>query len=127
MAQAIPSGLPALECEILSLRLRHTFRIARSVEDVAESVVLHLAAGGTHALGESAPTPRYGETPISSQVSSLRWTSPASSLLGSMGHSLACPQTNAGPCARSISRSTILPASASASPSTNCSVSIPRM
>jgi L-Ala-D/L-Glu epimerase len=51
-----------LRTERLSLRLRHTFTIARSSEDVAETVVLHVEGGGIDALGESAPIERYAET-----------------------------------------------------------------
>jgi L-Ala-D/L-Glu epimerase len=48
--------------ERLALRLRHTFTIARSSEDVAATVVLHARANGIHALGESAPIERYAES-----------------------------------------------------------------
>lgn len=63
MAKTLPLGVPELRYERLSLHLRHTFTIARSSEDVAESVILHLTADGTSALGESAPVGRYHETP----------------------------------------------------------------
>jgi L-Ala-D/L-Glu epimerase len=49
--------------ERLVLHLRHTFTISRSSEDVAETVLLRLQADGIEALGESAPSSRYGESP----------------------------------------------------------------
>lgn len=63
MARALDFGMPELRCELLSLHLRHTFTIARSSEDIAETVVLHLRADEVDALGESAPIGRYGEDP----------------------------------------------------------------
>jgi L-alanine-DL-glutamate epimerase-like enolase superfamily enzyme len=61
MAKAVRFGIPELRCELLSLHLRHTFTIARSSEDVAESVVVRLLADEVEAIGESAPIGRYGE------------------------------------------------------------------
>ena len=63
MARALSDGEPLIRSALLSLHLRHTFTIARSSEDVAESVVLELTADGVSAIGESAPTGRYGESP----------------------------------------------------------------
>ena len=63
MAKVARPDSPELRCEILELHLRHTFTIARSSEDVAESVLLRLQADGIEAFGESAPSSRYGETP----------------------------------------------------------------
>jgi L-alanine-DL-glutamate epimerase-like enolase superfamily enzyme len=50
-----------LVTERLHLHLRHTFRISRSAEDVAETVVAKLRYDGVEALGESAPVSRYDE------------------------------------------------------------------
>ena len=50
-----------LTTQALLLHLRHTFTISRGSEDVAETVLLRLSAGGIEALGESAPIERYGE------------------------------------------------------------------
>jgi L-alanine-DL-glutamate epimerase-like enolase superfamily enzyme len=55
------SPAPTLELEELHLRLRHRFAIARGFEDVSESLVLHLYAGGIESLGEVTPSQRYGE------------------------------------------------------------------
>jgi len=63
MARALSGDEPLLRSTLLSLHLRHTFTIARSSEDVAESVVLELAADGVSGIGETAPTGRYGESP----------------------------------------------------------------
>jgi L-alanine-DL-glutamate epimerase-like enolase superfamily enzyme len=52
-----------LRSERLSLHLRHTFRIARSSEDVAWTVVARLRAGTIEGIGESAPVSRYDESP----------------------------------------------------------------
>ncbi|MDQ6781223.1 MAG: dipeptide epimerase [Candidatus Eremiobacteraeota bacterium] len=52
----------ALSSETLSLHLRHTFRIARSSEDVAQTLLVRLRVDGTEALGESSPIGRYDET-----------------------------------------------------------------
>jgi L-alanine-DL-glutamate epimerase-like enolase superfamily enzyme len=51
-----------LSIQRLRLHLRHTFRISRSWEDVAETVVVKLAFNGFEALGESAPISRYDES-----------------------------------------------------------------
>jgi L-alanine-DL-glutamate epimerase-like enolase superfamily enzyme len=53
---------PTLTTEVLDLPLVHEFTIARSSETVARSVVVHLAANGIEALGESAPSERYAES-----------------------------------------------------------------
>ena len=63
MARAISSGAPSLRCSPLLLHLRHTFTIARSSEDVAESVLLELESSGVTGLGECAPSGRYEESP----------------------------------------------------------------
>ncbi|HET9341659.1 MAG TPA: dipeptide epimerase [Candidatus Eremiobacteraceae bacterium] len=63
MARAFPSGAPVLRCSPLLLHLRHTFTIARSSEDVAESVLLELDDGELTGLGECAPSGRYEESP----------------------------------------------------------------
>lgn len=63
MAQASPSGAFDLRCSPLLLHLRHTFTIARSSEDVAESVLLEVESSGFTGLGECAPSGRYEESP----------------------------------------------------------------
>jgi L-alanine-DL-glutamate epimerase-like enolase superfamily enzyme len=63
MAKALEHGYPVVRCERLALHLRHTFTIARSSEDISDTVVLHLTADGIEAIGESAPINRYGESP----------------------------------------------------------------
>jgi L-alanine-DL-glutamate epimerase-like enolase superfamily enzyme len=63
MARAFPSGEPVVRCSPLMLHLRHTFTIARSSEDVAESVLLELDDGEFTGLGECAPSGRYEESP----------------------------------------------------------------
>ncbi|HLJ83256.1 MAG TPA: dipeptide epimerase [Candidatus Eremiobacteraceae bacterium] len=52
---------PTLQYETLVMHLRHTFTIARSSEDVAQTLLLRLSADGIDAVGESAPIERYGE------------------------------------------------------------------
>jgi len=66
--------MTTLATQILSLHLRHTFRIARGSEDVAETVVLRLHADGIEALGESAPIARYDEdvAGVARMLSSVR-------------------------------------------------------
>lgn len=63
MSRASARGATALRCSPLSLHLRHTFTIARSSEDVAESVLLELESSGVTGLGECAPSGRYEESP----------------------------------------------------------------
>ncbi len=53
---------PRLHFEPLVLHLRHTFTIARSSEDVARTLVVHIQGEGIDAVGESAPVDRYNET-----------------------------------------------------------------
>jgi L-Ala-D/L-Glu epimerase / N-acetyl-D-glutamate racemase len=55
------------------LHLRHTFTIARSSEDVAESVLLEVEASGVTGLGECAPSGRYEESPglVSRQLQAI--------------------------------------------------------
>jgi L-alanine-DL-glutamate epimerase-like enolase superfamily enzyme len=54
--------MPQLRYETLTLHLRHTFTIARSSEDVAQTLLLHLRADGVDAVGESSPIGRYSES-----------------------------------------------------------------
>jgi L-alanine-DL-glutamate epimerase-like enolase superfamily enzyme len=54
--------IPQLRYEPLTLHLRHTFTIARSSEDVAQTLLLHLRADGVDAVGESSPIGRYSES-----------------------------------------------------------------
>ena len=54
--------MPQLRYEPLTLHLRHTFTIARSSEDVAMTLLLHLRADGIDAVGESSPVGRYSES-----------------------------------------------------------------
>jgi L-alanine-DL-glutamate epimerase-like enolase superfamily enzyme len=63
MARALQFGNPDLHGELLTMHLRHTFTIARSSEDVSETVIARLSADGTTGIGESAPIARYGEDP----------------------------------------------------------------
>jgi L-alanine-DL-glutamate epimerase-like enolase superfamily enzyme len=51
-----------LVVEPLALPLKHAFTIARSSESVAHTAIARLTSGGIEALGESAPSQRYGET-----------------------------------------------------------------
>ncbi len=46
----------------VSLELLHTFRIARSADDVRESLLVSLRDGGLAGLGEAAPIARYGQS-----------------------------------------------------------------
>jgi len=43
------------------MHLRHTFTIARSSEDVARTLVLHVGADGIDGIGESRRVERYDE------------------------------------------------------------------
>ncbi|MGH7715869.1 MAG: enolase C-terminal domain-like protein, partial [Vulcanimicrobiaceae bacterium] len=51
-----------LRLQSLALPLKHPFRIARSSEDVARTILFRLRWNAIDALGESAPTPRYHES-----------------------------------------------------------------
>ena len=51
-----------LSFEVLDLPLRHRFAISRGSKTVASTIVFHLRWNGIEALGESAPSPRYGES-----------------------------------------------------------------
>jgi len=51
-----------LDVEPLALPLKHAFTIARSSEVVARTVLIRLHWNGIDALGESAPSERYGES-----------------------------------------------------------------
>src|SRR3984893_5382593 len=51
-----------LTVEPLDLPLKHTFTISRSSESVAPTAVVRLRWNGIEALGESAPSQRYGES-----------------------------------------------------------------
>ncbi len=55
-------AVPSLVLEPIALRLRHRFAIARGFEDVSESLIVRLHAGGVEALGEVTPSSRYGES-----------------------------------------------------------------
>ena len=57
-----------LTIEELSLPLVHTFTIARGSESTARTAVFRLAWNGLTGLGETAPTPRYGESLASIQT-----------------------------------------------------------
>lgn len=63
MGRAVSMGGFAMRCSPLLLHLRHTFTIARSSEDVAESVLLEVESSGVTGLGECAPSGRYEESP----------------------------------------------------------------
>jgi len=49
------------------LELRHTFRIARSADEFRDSVIVRLEDEGLEGLGESAPSPRYGQSADSAE------------------------------------------------------------
>jgi len=51
-----------LSFERVDLKLRHTFRISRGAEDVAQVVIAKLEHDGIHGFGEASPSSRYGET-----------------------------------------------------------------
>lgn len=51
-----------LHVEPLDLPLVHRFTIARSSDDVARTALVRLRWNGIEALGESSPSPRYGES-----------------------------------------------------------------
>jgi len=55
-------GAMQLTTEPLTLHLRHTFTIARSSEDIANTLLVRLRCDGVEALGESSPIMRYDET-----------------------------------------------------------------
>ncbi len=54
--------MTTLTTHVLTLHLRHTFTISRGSEDVANTLLIRLAAPGVEAFGESAPISRYGES-----------------------------------------------------------------
>lgn len=62
MSSAAGAVTPRLQLEHLRLRLRHTFTIARSSEDVARTLIVRLCVDGVEALGESSPSGRYAES-----------------------------------------------------------------
>jgi L-alanine-DL-glutamate epimerase-like enolase superfamily enzyme len=67
-----------LEARIQTLRLAETFRIARSAQDEAETVVVALSHEGVTGYGEAAPIDRYEE----SAESALAYLHEAGSALG---------------------------------------------
>jgi L-alanine-DL-glutamate epimerase-like enolase superfamily enzyme len=50
-----------LETSVMSLQLTEPFRISRSVQHVAQRVVVHIQGQGQVGLGEAAPSTYYGE------------------------------------------------------------------
>lgn len=56
------STAPRLELQPIALRLRHRFTIARSSEDVSQTLIARLYARDIVALGEVTPSERYGES-----------------------------------------------------------------
>lgn len=68
-----PNSVTRITTQRLDLHLRHTFRISRGSEDVAQTVLLRLNADGIEAFGESAPISRYDESPdvVASQLERL--------------------------------------------------------
>ncbi|HLW38429.1 MAG TPA: dipeptide epimerase [Candidatus Eremiobacteraceae bacterium] len=62
MVGSTQEGTVELTTEPLTLHLRHTFRIARSSEDSAQTLLVRLRVDGFEALGESSPITRYDET-----------------------------------------------------------------
>ncbi|HSC91633.1 MAG TPA: dipeptide epimerase [Gaiellaceae bacterium] len=67
-----------LEARVQSLRLAETFRIARSAQDVAETVVVAIGHGDVTGYGEAAPIDRYDE----SAASALAFAQEAAAELG---------------------------------------------
>lgn len=51
-----------LSSKRIDLKLRHTFRISRGVEDVAPVLITTLEHDGVRGYGEASPSTRYGET-----------------------------------------------------------------
>jgi len=60
-AMSVKSGGVSLRHETMHLHLRHTFATARDAEDEAATLLLRLNADGEDAIGESAPSSRYGD------------------------------------------------------------------
>jgi L-alanine-DL-glutamate epimerase-like enolase superfamily enzyme len=60
----------ALTATKLDLPLNHRFTIARSSVDVEQTAIVHLRWNGIDALGESAPSARYGES-VESVIAAL--------------------------------------------------------
>lgn len=58
---------PSLSIARARLELFHTFRIARSADDFRDSTIVLLEHEGLEALGEAAPSPRYGQSAESAQ------------------------------------------------------------
>jgi L-alanine-DL-glutamate epimerase-like enolase superfamily enzyme len=67
-----------LDARIQTLRLAETFRIARSAQDEAETVVVAIEHGGVTGYGEAAPIDRYEE----SASSALAYAQEAADALG---------------------------------------------
>jgi L-alanine-DL-glutamate epimerase-like enolase superfamily enzyme len=51
-----------LSFKMVDLKLRHTFRISRGTQDVAQVVITTLEHDGIQGYGEASPSRRYGET-----------------------------------------------------------------
>jgi L-alanine-DL-glutamate epimerase-like enolase superfamily enzyme len=51
-----------LDFRMIDLKLRHTFRISRGTQDVAQVVITTLEHDGIRGYGEASPSRRYGET-----------------------------------------------------------------
>jgi L-alanine-DL-glutamate epimerase-like enolase superfamily enzyme len=51
-----------LDFKTIDLKLRHTFRISRGTQDVAQVVITTLEHDGIRGYGEASPSRRYGET-----------------------------------------------------------------
>jgi L-alanine-DL-glutamate epimerase-like enolase superfamily enzyme len=51
-----------LDFKTMDLKLRHTFRISRGTQDVAQVVITTLEHDGIQGHGEASPSRRYGET-----------------------------------------------------------------
>ena len=67
-----------LDARIQTLRLAETFRIARSAQDEAETVVVAITHAGVTGYGEAAPIDRYDE----SAASALAYAREAAAALG---------------------------------------------
>jgi L-alanine-DL-glutamate epimerase-like enolase superfamily enzyme len=79
----------------IDLQLLHTFRIARSADDIRQSILLSLEDGGLIGFGEAAPMERYHQTAGSAEAA-----------LGSIADLLP---SSAGPLSRERIRNIIEP------------------
>jgi len=67
-----------LSCQVATLPLAETFRIARDAQDTADVVQVEILCGAVSGWGEAAPIERYGE----SVASAVAWLDQAATMLG---------------------------------------------